>query len=179
MNTGILGLKIIQESLNGSKLRIITTGCGQQLSNLLCWPGASSIIDSIYIPYSSDALNDYLLQDVPEKSVSLETVKAIINRNRHKGIACLAISGAITTNRYRKGEHHAYVGILNGDEELYFYIQLSKLSEQEFQMLTENDILADRMDEDIFISKCALCLFVPITRAEVLHESEIARVIQC
>lgn len=140
----------------GKTLAIVATGTGGMWGSLINVPGASKVVQEVYIPYSPTAFSSMLAKPVadgnlPFQSVSVEALKTMQNhlKNRWKSddVTKVAITGALTTNRYRKGEDQAYIAI---DDNVY-NVKFEKVSKAEYDQMTPRDISAYRMNQDVFL----------------------------
>jgi nicotinamide mononucleotide (NMN) deamidase PncC len=172
-------IPLLKEKLGSNKLRIIVTGAGISLADLAIIPGASEIIDGIIIPYSKEALNGLLDQEV-EKSVSKETVAALLQFDPSAPITTVAISGGITTNRYRKGDNHAYIGIGAHGIFKYYHVNLDKLSEEEYSKLNFESVAMLRHNEDTTISSIVINILLGKHLDEIKGQmSNIKELVEC
>lgn len=142
---------------------IITSGAGIGLSNVLRIPGSSNVIHECTNLYSVTSLSRTSLI---YKFVSVEQVKELHYLIFKQGIyndpndRCLSIVGALTTNRWRKGPNHAYImyGTIN-DYRIY-HVELPKLSEEEYNKLSPDDIIQLRQKEDDQVCYAALWILM-------------------
>jgi nicotinamide mononucleotide (NMN) deamidase PncC len=103
-----------------TKLVMSVSGVGSQSINwLLSVPGASKTLLEATIPYSNESLNRYIGK-IPGQYVSKTTVlsmaKAAYIRGTQYGdnemdIIGVSCTGAISTNRKRKGDNQAFIGL--------------------------------------------------------------------
>lgn len=160
------------QNWNGPKIRIVTAGCGASLSNLLIVPGASRVIDKIYNLYSEESVLEHLRCDSLPKGTSYvsEWVSKRLCLEEAPyhlidDIISVSVTGALTTNRYRKGNNEAYVTIGNLKRNAKtFHCQLSKLTEQEYNSFTPDLILQRRKLEDLQVSNFVLEKLTEITK---------------
>jgi hypothetical protein len=94
----------------GDPADLILLGAGSCISNLLLIPGASKLINSIQYLYGEDELNS-LIGPHNHSAVSEEVVRKIIDAKKSDNRPLVVMSAALTTNRYRRGKHHAWIGI--------------------------------------------------------------------
>jgi len=142
------------QNYNGPKLVFIISGGGIGVTDLLKVMGASKLIHTIHIPYDSDEVVRFVTQNIrlplPEgmepidldniKFVSEDWAKHLCNAGliEYSATDCkvFAITAAITTNRYRKGENHAWIAAATNSENIETYhLELSKLSEQDHEKM--------------------------------------------
>ncbi len=118
-------LKEMVNKYNGPKIGFVISGGGcAGVASLGKIPGASKVIYNIAIPYSYEAAKEFIttawVQTEEEynvynsvskiSSISLAAAACEYWGNNIKIIACTA---AITTNRFRKGNNHAWVSIID------------------------------------------------------------------
>ena len=130
---------------------LVVTGCGSNsLSWLLSVAGASKTILTTYVPYSKKSLEVFLgkqlLNHVSEKeSINIadkayENSLDLIKPEDKISVFGLGCTGAISTNRIRKGEDKAYISIRSENSITSYSIFFDKERR-------------DRTSEDIIISK--------------------------
>ena len=146
--------KIIKKihSINDIKGSIVITGCGiTSLSWLFNVSGTSNTVLTSYVPYSKNSLQEYLgkklIHHVSENEavnmseVAYEKSKEYLGKSDNNiklfGLGC---TGAISTNRDRKGEDRAHIAIKTVDSLSVFSLYFDKHNR-------------DRKSEDIIISK--------------------------
>lgn len=129
----------------------VTGGGSQAITRLLRTPGASNTVLEVYVPYSRQALVEYL-DFIPSKSVSPEVSVGMARASFRRalslaplgseplGIGCTA---ALTTNYRRRGEHGCFVSIKSVDELITYTMPLVKG-------------IRDRGTEDSLVSKLIL-----------------------
>ena len=103
-----------------TKLLMAVSGVGSQSINwLLSVPGASKTLLEATIPYSNESLNSYI-GEVPgqyvSKTTALSMAKAAYIRGTQYGsngmdIIGVSCTGAISTNRKRRGPNQAFIGL--------------------------------------------------------------------
>ncbi len=125
---------------SGFKAALVVTGGGSEAVHaLLSRSGASRFVLEAQIPYSPEALSDYL-GEAPAQSCSEETARCLAVRALEKashltpssslpvGIACTA---ALHTNRERKGSDRAFICIRSAEKEIRHMLDLSPGSRME------------------------------------------------
>lgn len=163
-------IEALKQRLGGAMLRIILAGAGINLARIATIPGASAVLDGIIIPYSEVALTDFL-QEYLDKSVSIEAIQKMLDAGIDNSNSCtVTITGALTTNRYRKGMNHAYIGISQSGIKRYWHILLEKLSEEEYNKQSSMQIAARREQEDIIISNATVGLLLGTSIDQMLLE---------
>ena len=96
------------------------SGVGSQSANwLLAVPGASKTLLEATIPYSNESLNHYI-GEIPEQYVSESTALSMAKSAYFRGlkyhndfseIVGISCTGAISTNRERRGENQAFIAM--------------------------------------------------------------------
>ena len=98
---------------------VVTGGGTQAIADLLAVPGASRTVLEVVVPYSEAALAEFLGAN-PDQAVSVETAAALARAAYKRagvlhpaggplvGVACTA---ALATDRLKKGEHRAHIGL--------------------------------------------------------------------
>lgn len=138
------------QKYNGPKLVFIISGGGIGVTDLVKVMGASKIVHAIQIPYDSDEAVRFVTQNIrlPLPSgmepIELENIKFVsedwakhlcnAGLTEYAGSKCkvFAITAGITTNRYRKGENHAWIACgTTADNIETHHLQLPKLSEED------------------------------------------------
>ena len=131
------------------KLMLIISGAGIQAAKwLLDVPGASKTVLEIRVPYSDKSMNS-LLGYTPEHFVSEATVldmakkayeKSITLRTHNEKVFGIACTAAITTDRTRRGNNHAYICLWSPNSRNIEHLTLEKGKR-------------DRIDEDHIVSQ--------------------------
>ena len=103
-----------------TKLVMSVSGVGSQSINwLLSVPGASKTLIEATIPYSNESLNRYI-GEVPRQYVSKTTalsmakaayIQGVEYGNHEIDIIGVSCTGAISTNRKRRGDNQAFIGL--------------------------------------------------------------------
>lgn len=152
----LTGLSTVQDFVRdykGPKLSIVVVGGGNFLADILKFPGASAIVEAVYQPYSEPAVRAFCgVDEFP--AVSAERVKRLEYCTPYGEGKVVAITAALTTTRYRKGDNHAWYMIAGMKEPEH--IVLEKLSEEKYNALSYEDILTYRLSEDAQITKIVL-----------------------
>ena len=103
--------------IHHSETKLVMAVCGvgsQSINWLLSVSGASKTLLEASIPYSSESLNHYI-GEIPEQYVSKPTAlsmaksayfKGVKYHNSFSDVVGVSCTGAISTNRERKGENH-------------------------------------------------------------------------
>ena len=152
----------------GPKLSIMVAGAGVTLAQLQTIPGCSRILHGIYLPYSEQSLLSLLAKEGREyaakphfKAVSAEVAEMMALRARlltkDREAVGIGITGALTTNRYRKGDNGGYVAVCmskNGEVKTFCTsFSLPKLPEAEYNQLNVDAVNNLRLLEDCQVSE--------------------------
>ena len=99
---------------------VVTGGGTQALADLLAVPGASRTVLEALIPYSAKSLAEFLGTS-PSQAVSTATAKELaqaayqralqLRENNTIPVVGVACTAALVTDRPKKGEHRAYIGL--------------------------------------------------------------------
>jgi nicotinamide mononucleotide (NMN) deamidase PncC len=120
---------------SGFRAALVVTGGGSgALHALLSTPGASSFVADARIPYSPEALEDFLHEPV-DQSCSPETAVKMARaacKFPNIGISCTA---ALRTDRERRGADRAFICIKTAEVEKLYAIYFSKASRSEQEVL--------------------------------------------
>lgn len=141
---------------SGHKAVLVTTGGGSTALNaLLTTPGASRFVSDAQIPYSPDALERFLGEEV-EQSCSPKTAVALARaafKFQVSGFKFLSVSctAALPTNRKRRGEDRAFICIKTGQTETLYSLHFSRTSREE---------------QEVFLSEWLLVLIARAVGAE-------------
>lgn len=136
-------------------IQIIGISGGYVLNQLLACPGASKYISGIYYPYSKEHTLNFLSltdQDVNIKFVSKELVHGILTAS---GNNTLVISAALPTNRIRRGNNEAFIGLRRNDQIEIYHLELQKEADEDIK-----DNYTLRLTYDNLISMIAIYLLL-------------------
>src|SRR5215475_14936603 len=99
---------------------VVTGGGAQALADLLAVPGASRTMLEAVVPYNEKALALFLGR-MPEHAVSIATAAALartayqravqLRDNEAVPVIGLSCTATLVTDRPKKGEHRAHVGL--------------------------------------------------------------------
>ncbi len=117
---------------------VVTGGGTQALADVLAVPGASRTVLEALVPYSEESLREFV-GTLPNQVVSIETAAALARAAYQRastlhheqaeqktsvvGVACTA---ALVTDRPKKGEHRAHLGVSSSDETRVYSLTLTK-----------------------------------------------------
>ncbi len=151
---------IEQVYASGAKAAFVVTGAGSSaIHRLLSVAGASGTVLEAVIPYSAQALQDYV-GFLPAKFVSEVTAASLSAAAYARGLRyqvgnaesllSVASSATIATNRVKKGDHGAVVSVRNSDRATNYSLSIKKG-------------LRDRAGEEELVSQLILqALFVEL-----------------
>lgn len=180
------------QNYTGPKIVFIVTGGGIGITDLVKTMGASKLIHAIHIPYDSDEAIRFVTQNIrlplPEgmepldldniKHVSESWAKHLCNAGlieyQHTDCKIVAITAALSTNRYRKGENHAWIAIGTNKANIEtHHVQLSKLTEEEHEKFFPGYVDWKRGAEDREITKFVVdSIFNQASTPEVIVEDK-------
>jgi nicotinamide mononucleotide (NMN) deamidase PncC len=136
---------------------VVTGGGTQAVADLLAVPGASRTVLEALVPYSDKSMTDFLGAS-PSQAVSIETAAALAQKAYQRacslqeteaistvGLSCTA---ALVTDRPKKGEHRAHVGLCTGKDTQVFSLTLRKGA--------RDRVSEERMVSDLLIQVLAL-----------------------
>jgi hypothetical protein len=152
----------------GKKIIGVIAGGGVSLARIAMVPGSSKILGAMWMPYDEDETVTWMeAREVDPKAFSNQAVcgKAageLFMALAHvyaDNAALVAVTGALTTNRYRRGENAAYISI---DPETAYKLTFDKLAEDVYsdpiKPWVEQKIFYKRQEEDEQIAEVALKL---------------------
>lgn len=144
------------QGYDGYPIRVVAAGAGISLSQICTYPGASKVIDGVLIPYSNQSMENMIGK--VEKVVSKETIEKFFELYDDTSVLQVCITGALTTNRYRKGDNHAYIGLISPTRKDIYYVTLEKAPEELYNNFTPGQLIKLRQYEDNLISYITLIL---------------------
>jgi nicotinamide mononucleotide (NMN) deamidase PncC len=114
---------------------VVTGGGAQAVADLLAVPGASRTLLEALVPYSDKSLTEFLGSS-PAQAVSAETAAALAHAAYQRattlreyasvpviGLACTA---TLVTDRPKKGDHRAHIGLCTGKQTRVYSLTLQK-----------------------------------------------------
>lgn len=156
---------------NGKKLSIVTTGAGVSLAQLVSVPGASSFFHSFYMPYETQESIDFIKtycsdeasRNFAEKAVSPMAAENLYFASRSKkgsnvSIFDVAITAAITSSRWRRGDNKAFIYFQGVEENECWHLKLPKLTEDEHRNMFFDGLFEQRSKEDFIIASTVIRL---------------------
>jgi hypothetical protein len=131
-------------SYKKQKITFILMGGGAELAGIIKYPGASALINNIFIPYNSpDFLSAYDIEY--NKIVSQETNNRIIEAFRDNNDITVVVNASLTTNRIRKGVNEAFISIdIPGKSTIHKHLIFDKFTEEQSYQI----FFAKRSQED-------------------------------
>lgn len=182
----------IVEEYKGPPLKMVLAGAGAYAMRILEVPGASAVLDSIYVPYSSERMEQWLLSYHPRPAlakevfdahpkVSLELLDTLHVANCSKlgesDVTPLTITAAITSKKQRQGANQAFVSFGPPAASENWHIQLHKLEDVDFK--DAYFVEQRRFIQDRIISEVALSLVTGIEselRTEMVNSGFVRKV---
>ncbi|MBM4258884.1 MAG: hypothetical protein FJ147_23645 [Deltaproteobacteria bacterium] len=114
---------------------VVTGGGSQAIADLLAVPGASRTVLEALVPYSDKSMSEFLGAS-PSQSVSRETAAALAQRAYQRAcslgesetvpVVGLSCTATLVTDRPKKGEHRAHVGLCTNEGTRVFSLTLQK-----------------------------------------------------
>jgi nicotinamide mononucleotide (NMN) deamidase PncC len=114
---------------------VVTGGGAQAIADILAVPGASRTLLEALVPYSEKSLID-LLGSPPVQAVSAETAAALaqaayrrattLRQNDSVPVIGLACTATLVTDRPKKGDHRAHIGLCRREQTLVYSLTLQK-----------------------------------------------------
>lgn len=114
---------------------VVTGGGSQAVADLLAVPGASRTVLEALVPYSDKSMSEFL-GFVPSQAVSIDTAAALARQAYHRACALreaedtpvigLSCTATLVTDRPKKGEHRAHVGLCTNADTRVFSLTLHK-----------------------------------------------------
>ncbi len=114
---------------------VVTGGGSQAIADLLVVPGASRTVLEALVPYSDKSMTEFL-GAAPTQAVSIETAATLARQAYQRagalrespeipviGLSCTA---TLVTDRIKKGDHRAHVGVCTSEDTQVFSLTLQK-----------------------------------------------------
>ena len=147
--------RIAQIHASSTRAMFVVTGGGTQaVADLLAVPGASRTVLEALVTYSEASLHEFLGM-IPDQAVSVETAallaKAAYQRalqldegaNSLVGVSCTA---ALVTDRPKKGDHRAHVGMSSVEGTRVYSLTLTKgARDRDGEERVVSDLLIDAL----------------------------------
>jgi len=180
------------ESSDGQRISAMITGGGFAFGDIGKLPGASGVLNDIFIPYNQSKTIQFAQQALPQGTDNpLATgqiafvgpaatelyLKALINANAitSPDARLLVINASITTTRYRRGVNEAWIWMINPktSEERRVQLSLSKANEEDYAKIANQGLLSHfREIEDAKIAMAAIAVLMDDKKFAWLGEGE-------
>ena len=174
----------VVEEYKGPPLSMVLAGAGSYAARIIECPGASGVVDSIYMPYSRERLDYWTWFQHTEKgipypdqthmdkvqAVSQEMVEVMHWSNNGDGVMPLTVTAAVSSKKQRQGGNRAFIAV--GPHRMFevWHLVMAKLDDVDFEDV--NKVNTKRFVQDRMVSECALHLATGVssTLAEELNE---------
>tara|TARA_B100000614_G_C14562249_1_gene497611 strand:- start:2841 stop:3536 length:696 start_codon:yes stop_codon:yes gene_type:complete len=180
------------ETSEGQRISAMITGGGFAFGDIGKLPGASSVLNDIFIPYNQAKSIQFTQQALPKGMENPLTtghvafvgpvatelyLNALINANAlaSPDARLLVINASITTTRYRRGVNEAWIWMFNPktNQERRVQLSLSKADEQGYaELAAQGRVEAVREMEDAKITMAALAVLMDDIKFAWLGEGE-------
>ena len=114
---------------------VVTGGGAQAVADLLAVPGASRTLLEALVPYSDTSLTEFLGSS-PVQAVSAETAAALaqaayqrataLRENASVPVIGLACTATLVTDRPKKGDHRAHIGLCTAKQTRGLFIDIAE-----------------------------------------------------
>jgi len=114
---------------------VVTGGGAQAIADLLAVPGASRTLLEALVPYSEKSLEEFLGSS-PVQAVSVDTAAALaqaayqrattFRENDAIPVIGLSCTAALVTDRPKKGDHRAHIGLCTARQTRVYSLTLQK-----------------------------------------------------
>ena len=114
---------------------VVTGGGAQAVADILAVPGASRTLLEALVPYGDKSLTEFL-GSPPVQVVSVETATALaqaayrrattLRENASVPVIGLACTAALVTDRPKKGDHRAHIGLCTDKQTRVYSLTLQK-----------------------------------------------------
>jgi nicotinamide mononucleotide (NMN) deamidase PncC len=175
--------RFVQQYENQKKIVAVICGGGVSFSRIAMTPGSSKILDAIWMPYSEEETISWLENRNMESTAfqnaavggwaAKELWDALDYIHKEKSLK-LSITAALTTNRPRKGDNRAYIGVEREFNTGAIYkLSFDKLPEEIYTdsivPWAEQKIFNKRKQEDEMVAMVAVKLLTGFEK-ETLQE---------
>jgi len=137
------------------KIISVIAGGGVSMARLGVIPGSSKALGALWMPYDEDETHVWMEQREVEpqafakktvcQGAAIELYSALTNVYADNN-ELVAITSALTTNRHRKGDVHAYIAV----NHCVYHLKFDKLPEQVY-----DDPIKPWVDQTIFLKRQA------------------------
>ena len=149
---------------------VVTGGGTQAIADLLAVPGASRTVLEALIPYCDKSLLEFLGAS-PTQAVSIETAAALAQQAYQRAcslreaeeipVVGLSCTATLVTDRPKKGDHRAHVGLCTSEDTQVFSLTLQKGA--------RDRIGEERLVSDLLVQVLALaCGVIPTVQLSLL-----------
>jgi nicotinamide mononucleotide (NMN) deamidase PncC len=114
---------------------VVTGGGAQAIADLLAVPGASKTVLEVLVPYSERSLTEFLGAP-PTQAVSVDTAAAMAQAAYQRALRLreeattpvigLSCTATLATDRPKKGDHRAHLGLCNREKTQVYSLTLTK-----------------------------------------------------
>lgn len=150
------------------RLSAYCIGGGASLAHLMCVPGSSKLVSGIYLPYDNNVVATELDETIGseasirymEKAVQAKVALDLAEMARRKnpdGVG-IGVTAALTTNRYRKGDTHAFIAFTESDWKIATVHHVSFKKMEENYHSNENVVARQRLWEDEILSRLVISI---------------------
>ena len=154
---------------------VVTGGGSQAIADLLAVPGASRTVLEALVPYSDKSMTEFLGAS-PTQAVSIETAAALAQQAYQRAcslreaeeisVVGLSCTATLVTDRPKKGDHRAHVGLCTSEYTQVFSLTLQKGA--------RDRIGEERLVSDLLLQVLALaCNVVPSVQLPLLSEDRL------
>jgi hypothetical protein len=152
----------------GKKIIGVVAGGGVSLARIAMVPGSSKILGAMWMPYGEDETITWMeAREVNPVAFSEHAVCGAAAGELFSALAhvygdnnaIVAVTGSLTTNRYRKGDNQAFIAVTTED---IYRLTFDKLPEEVYsdpvKPWADQKIFYKRQEEDEQIAEVALKL---------------------
>lgn len=157
----------VVEEYDGPPLKMVLAGAGSYAMRILEVPGASAVLDSIFVPYSEESFEQWLLDTHPVTDVAstvlekMPKVSGTMVRTLHvancanlRNTYPLTVTAAITSKKQRQRSNQAFIAVGPPGNYDVWHVQLARLDDADFEEV--NKVEARRFVQDRIVSEIAL-----------------------
>ena len=168
------------DEYEGPPLRLVLAGAGSYAARLVEIPGASKVVDSIWMPYSRFRLNAWVRdslrgqEDIAAAFLDkVDKVQAVsgdmldmihwCNSLNLNDALPVSITAAVSSKEQRQGENQAFISVGLPSDIQRWHVTLSRLDEVDFE--DKNKVDTKRFIQDRIVSELALSLATGVSSA--------------
>jgi nicotinamide mononucleotide (NMN) deamidase PncC len=156
---------------------VVTGGGAQAVADLLAVPGASKTVLEALVPYSGRSLTEFLGSS-PTQAVSIETAAAMARAAYQRALRLreeettpvlgLSCTATLATDRPKKGEHRAHLGLCTGENTQVSSLILTKgARDRQGEERVVSDVLLNILAEACHIASQDDLGFLPAEQLNV------------